>query len=401
LAREANQINMANVEFGNYAPADEPKDSTQYVYYTREGEYLGGITGSAKIFLTTKESYDQAAKAKNWDSVNDEANLVKYNDKAMTHSDFRYIAYIISHESGESDIKELRCVAFTSHNRSVSTKQTWRTLLASSYSSVPDKKELPDKNDEKSKLTRQAELDVLKGEEDLTKGAEFWDGTDFLAWGNSEQNPYNKLGQNKFDEYKFVEIPKDIYDDFLAGQGTKSTTYGDSGNHDLKKDHGTHEHIKVKGKGKNAVEKAKLKYSIPAADFEDQQYWTSGNFYYETGAKAKKGISATITAGKSIFWKIVSTRVTPETPQDGQQPQNGQPAPPQNQPQQGQPGMQQPGQPQHPDQQPQRPGAPPQHPGGAPQQPGAPPQYPGGQPQQPTIPPRRPGPFSFDPTDNY
>lgn len=60
-----------------------------------------------------------------------------------------------------ADIKELRCVAFTSRNRAVSTKKTWRSLLASGYSSVPNKKELPDKNDGKSKLARYAVETIL------------------------------------------------------------------------------------------------------------------------------------------------------------------------------------------------------------------------------------------------
>ena len=95
---------MTNVKFGDYNPSQEPKETVQYVYYTREGEYLGGVAGSAKIFITTKEKYDQAVAAKNWDALNDEANLVKYDSKALSHADFRYIAYIISHESGNADI---------------------------------------------------------------------------------------------------------------------------------------------------------------------------------------------------------------------------------------------------------------------------------------------------------
>ncbi|SDH50299.1 hypothetical protein SAMN05421827_12723 [Pedobacter terrae] len=322
---------MTNVKFGDYKPQEDPKDTLQYVYYTREGEYLGGIAGSAKIFTTTKEKYDQAVAAKNWDALNVDANLVKYDDKALLHSDFRYIAYIVSHESGNADIKELRCVAFTSRNRAVSTKKTWRSLLASGYSSVPNKKELPDNNDEKSKLARYAVLDVCFGVKDITDGAEFWDGTDFLAWGNSETNPYNKLGQNKFDEYKFVEIPKAIYDDFVAANGT-SARYKDKGNHNADTDQGTHEHLKKKVKkpvlgpdgkqvkgadGKPRFKEVevpdRIKYSVPSADFQDQQYWTSGNFYYDTNVKATNGISATITAGKSIFWKLTPNRLTAAT----------------------------------------------------------------------------------------
>ncbi|MDQ7961342.1 DUF4280 domain-containing protein [Flavobacterium lindanitolerans] len=260
------------------------------------------------------------------------AELLKENGTNITHSDFCYVAYIVSHEAGEEDLKELKCIAYASFNRAKNTKTTWKKLLSTGYSSVPNKTELSQtKKDNKSKLTRQALFYVLQGKDDLTKGAEFWDGTDFLAWGNSETNPYNKLGQNKFDEYKFVEIPKDVYDEFLKANGT-SARYKDKENHDAKTDKGTHEHTKKKvkkpvigkdgkqEKGKDGkplfqeVEVAdRIKYAIPASDFTDTNNWTSGNFYYDTGVKTTNGISGTIAAGKSVFWKLTPTRLTNAT----------------------------------------------------------------------------------------
>lgn len=304
---------MANVQFNTYTPPErQNRDTTQYVYYTRNGEYLGGVLDSKKIYTTTRETYDAAVAARDYSSVNDSLFLIKYDGNPISHSDFRYIAYIVSHESGNEDIRELRCIAFTSYNRSESQKKTWRDLLASGYSSVPDKIEMPTSNGNKNKLARQAVLDVLVGLEDITNGAEFWDGTDFLAWGNSEQNPYNKLGQNKFDEYKFIEIPRDIYDDFLAAQGSTTVNYPDRENHKSDNEHGDHTHIEVKNK--QGVVKKKIKYDLPANDFENEDYWASGNFYYDTGVNKTNGISATITAGKSIFWKLTSERLTPATP---------------------------------------------------------------------------------------
>jgi len=259
--------------------------------------------------------------------------ILQEGDKNISHSDFCYIAYVVKMEAGAEDLKELKCIAYTSFNRSRATKSKWKKLLSTSYSSVENKKEmLSSLNDKKSKLTRQALFYTLKGENDLTNGAELWDGTDFLAWGNSETNPYNKIGQNKFNEYKFIEIPKEIYNSFLSANGS-STKYSDKGNHNEKTDQGTHEHIKkkvkqiIKGKdgkiilakdGKPTYEElekpSKIKYTIPASDFENKDYWTSGDFYYETGVKVSNGISATINAGKSIFWKITKNRLTNEAP---------------------------------------------------------------------------------------
>ena len=104
-------------------------------------------------------------------------------------------------------MKRVRWVGYGSFNYSKEKKQTWKTVLAGKYSSVEGKKNLLESlEDEKSKLVRQSLFYVLNSEDDLTKGASFWDGTDFLAWGNSETNPYNKLGSNKFDEYKFNRL---------------------------------------------------------------------------------------------------------------------------------------------------------------------------------------------------
>ncbi|PAM94573.1 hypothetical protein B4N84_11370 [Flavobacterium sp. IR1] len=305
-------------------------------FYNVDGTFEGKIDekeneGTVEDVYTCKSKSTQKDKdGKEIASYND-IKLLLENDKNIKHSHFCYIAYVVKMEAGEEDFKELKCIAYASFNRSKTLKVSWKSLLATAYSSVGNKKEMSDSlDDEKSKLTRKALFYVLTGETDLTNSAEFWDGTDFLAWGNSETNPYNKLGQNKFDEYKFIEIPKDIYDSFLAANGS-STRYGDKGNHDDKTHVGTHEHITkkkkqvIKGKdgkpilgkdGKPTYEEidvpSKIKYSIPAADFENKDYWVSGNFYYDTGVKVTNGLSGTISAGKSIFWKITKTRLTAE-----------------------------------------------------------------------------------------
>jgi hypothetical protein len=330
------------------APAGEPEETSiaKFLpkildvnghFYNIDGTFEGKINESENVgsvddvYTCVGKSNSKNDKGEEILTYND-IKLLKENDKNITHSDFCYIAYVVKMEAGDNDLKELKCIAYSSFNRSKNTKSTWKKLLSTSYSSVNNKQEMKSSlNDDKSKLTRKALFYVLNKEDDLTNGAELWDGTDFLAWGNSETNPYNKLGQNKFDEYKFIEIRKDVYDSFLLANGT-STKYGDKGNHNDKSDKGTHEHIKkkvkqiVKGKdGKPLLDKngkpiyeevevpSKIKYKIPASDFENKDYWTSGNFYYEADLKKVNGISGTINAGKSIFWKITKTRLTSET----------------------------------------------------------------------------------------
>ena len=304
---DSGQVNVPESITTTGAPVPENvDDNTEYIYYSKEGLYLGGIESSPKVYLSTQGEYDKAKKDKKWSLINKESNLLKENGKNITNNDFSYISYVVKMESGDNDLKELKCIAFASYNRSRKVNKTWRGLLSTTYSSVPNKKllSISDK-DSKSINTRKAVISVLLNETDITKGAEFWDGTDFLAWGNSEQNPYNKLGQNKFDEYKFIEIPKDVYTDFVGAQSL-STTYPDKGNHTKGNDHGSHEHITIKKKEK---EVKKIKYKIPAAEFTDNKNWKSGNFYYETGVKATNGISGTISAGKSIFWKLTPNRL--------------------------------------------------------------------------------------------
>ncbi|WP_310556321.1 hypothetical protein [Flavobacterium sp.] len=346
----SNQQIIQKADGGNFyaKPEDAPKseEEIQYVnghFYNTDGTFEGKVDKALNTGIVS-DVYTCTGKGKAKDKDGKEIDvyngikLIKENDVNITHSHFCYIAYVVKMEAGDPDFKELKCIAYSSFNYSKDVtlkkdeKSKWKQVLAGKYSSVRKKKELKDSlNDDKSKLTRKALFYVLNGETDLTNGAKFWDGTDFLAWGNSETNIYNNLGQNKFDEYKFIEIPKDIYDSFVLANGT-SSRYPDAGNHNEKTHKGTHEHItkKVKKKildkdkkpvlgkdGKPTFEEvevpSKIKYAIPAADFENQDYWKSGNFYYDTGVKETYGISATVNAGKSIFWKKTKTRLTSET----------------------------------------------------------------------------------------
>ncbi len=320
---------------------DAPEKLINGYFYNVDGSYEGhaaskDYTGDpADVHTCTgKEAVKDKVGADTGEFKFTNSKLLKDGGRNIPHDDFCYVCYVVKAEAeaGEAELEELKCIAFASHNRAVKSKSTWRGLLASKYSSVQGKMEMSkDLKDAKSKLTRQAVFSVLQGEEDITKGAEFWDGTDFLAWGDSEMNPYGKLGQNKFDEYKFIEIPKDVFDGFVAANGA-STRYAEQEAHNPATDKGTHEHTSVKKtrrkkgpdgrpvkdkNGKTVMEEYEVKYlryALPAAEFKDPVNWTSGSFYYENGSKSSDGISATISAGKSIFWKPTPTRLTSATP---------------------------------------------------------------------------------------
>ncbi|ATA90302.1 hypothetical protein ACI75Y_12655 [Capnocytophaga stomatis] len=288
------------------------EDNVEYIYYTKDGEFLGGKEDSNKVYITTKAEYDKAKEKGEWSLINLEENLLKENDSEISNSEFRYICYIVKHEAGTTDLDEFKCIAFASYNRSVKIKKKWKNLLSTSYSSVPNKKEMDNGNGIKNQLTRKAVISVLIGEEDITDGAEFWDGTDFIAWGASETTPYNKKGQNKFKEYKFIEIPKSVYDKYLNAQASDAT-YNETEKycHNEETDSGTHQHfVKERKKGKETVYENKIKYEIPETVFKDQNNWKTGDFYYETSINTTYGIIATIASGKSIFWKLSKTKTS-------------------------------------------------------------------------------------------
>ncbi|MEG0900417.1 MAG: hypothetical protein RSF40_12015, partial [Oscillospiraceae bacterium] len=103
-----------------------------------------------------------------------------------------------------------------------------------------------------------------------------------------------------------------------------SATYPDKDKHKKDECQGDHEHTSIKkeikgedGKLINIEANKKIKYSIPAQEFKERKYRTCiGDFYYaenESGKKQTYGISATIAAGKSIFWKLTKVRLTEGT----------------------------------------------------------------------------------------
>lgn len=73
--------------------------------------------------------------------------------------------------------------------------------------------------------------------------------------------------------------------------------------HNEKTCEGTHKHIDAK----DGIRKTK--YLSIASSFTDISNWTNNVFYKETDVNVNIGISGTIAARKSIFWKETVNRL--------------------------------------------------------------------------------------------
>ena len=147
-------------------------------------------------------------------------------------------------------------------------------------------------NSERANFARKGVFDVLLGNPDPTGGARRWDGVDFLAFGLQSRNG---TPHNKFEEFSKITISDNIFQ-----------TYRDS----------------LQSKYSNRVGypagKGKMYFDLPAAVFRDSQNWRTtptGNqwgqkinyFEYATGQKNRSALTATATAGYSIFWACQPT----------------------------------------------------------------------------------------------
>jgi len=239
-------------------------------YYDLNGKYLGTDSiYDSKVYVATGIDTTRTGK--------DRFTLRK--DLNITHSQFGVAANIIRHESVDGNRLEVLYIAHTVHNRARELSSDIYSLLMTGYSSVPKtlKREMnSSKCDDGSNNTRAAVIDVLLGKVDPTLGATFWDGTDFLAWGLRSPNG---TPQNKFEEYKSIVIPMDVFHQYL----------------DSHCKHYPRDYVKYRGRV----------FQYPAKVFLKTDNWVGNQFQYTTGYNQPYGLVATVTAGLTIFWKTV------------------------------------------------------------------------------------------------
>lgn len=187
---------------------DQKEDDTEYIYYTKGGFYVGGKENSLKVYLSTQEEYNNAKKNEKWSLINNDSNVLKENEIAISNNEFSNDSYLVFHEASLTGDKNTALwIAHTINNALHSKykrgKKTFNELFKTGYSSVgsSDKKTII-KADNKSQnkiYARFAVIDVLIGGKDPTGSAYFWDGLDLFT-------RKGELDQPKFKQYTSVMI---------------------------------------------------------------------------------------------------------------------------------------------------------------------------------------------------
>jgi len=96
------------------------------IYYTKEGEFLGGKKDSKKIYLTTQTEYNKAKEKGKWSLINLEENLIKEKERIMPHSEFQDLAGTLYAEStaDEFSFEEIISICCVLNNRTTMDKTT-------------------------------------------------------------------------------------------------------------------------------------------------------------------------------------------------------------------------------------------------------------------------------------
>ncbi|MCX2961154.1 hypothetical protein [Rodentibacter caecimuris] len=254
-------------------PIDRVVSSNQengYYYNKNTGEFEGAV----KNGIGDKNRVFSCSGKRNEEYENSQL-------LPITHSEFRVSANIVRHETKTSGL-ECICIAFTARNRAKREKKSIYKLLISGYSSVSKDKKIEMRmvvKEKESLDSRKGLILALLNEEDPTNGAEFWDGTDFLAWGL--KNPSGR-SHAKFRQYTKITISKPLFDKYVMEQ-------------------------------KSVYKSGKVKYSgnyfvIPATVFTDPTNWKNGSFVYITGVNkppSEGQLEASVVAGHTIFWRVI------------------------------------------------------------------------------------------------
>lgn len=172
-------------------------DDTEYVYYTKEGEFLGGKEDSEKIYLTTQSKYDKAKEKVEWGLINLEENLMKgTQNEIVTHTIFIAFASMVWDESSgireESFAIASATTNYLKYAKSLNLKCLEDVVMYENHFSYGAEQAKLDhfygnrlyKNNSKNAI--EAVINTLHPEikipytNDYSQGADAWDGIDLV-----------------------------------------------------------------------------------------------------------------------------------------------------------------------------------------------------------------------------
>ena len=182
------------------------KDNTEYIYYTEEGQYLGGNTNSNKVFISTKNEYDKAKEKGNWNLLNIESNILKEGTKSITHNFLIDTAGIIFAESSQYRYnknnfpEELKYEMFALASVYKANKVAFakNTDTKKKYVGRTSQQRNNAKSD---KLAIEAIIKVylLNKEKDWSNGADMWDGAEQAMYPIGEDSFFIERGKGRIE----------------------------------------------------------------------------------------------------------------------------------------------------------------------------------------------------------
>jgi RHS repeat-associated protein len=260
-------------------------------YYAANGKFLaqGGDKNNTEVRLArsggkTKSGSDIFVAV---DKSGKDASL--WTIVHTNHTTFLQVSSVIAQETSGNSATEALYISHTLNNKAKELGKTLEQTLAKESSvgvSSGSQSTTFDQNNNSKKVlnSRAGLIDVLVGNSDPTGGATQWDGNDFLAWGLTN-GPYSDGSHAKFREYGRIEINGDILMSFKGEIG------------------------KTHPSGKISWNSLGVKNIPIMADvFKQNLDMEEGVFDYKTKSKSKNTLTATTTAGESIFWKVTKDK---------------------------------------------------------------------------------------------
>lgn len=209
----------------------------EYIYYEKNGTYLGGKENSLRIYLVEKNLFDKAKTNQIWSTINIESKAIKLFSNYLSHQDLLEYAGIINGEAthyagqkagiAKDELKKERYaisnVIYNFMKSSTSIKKVKDIPLRFAYArkdKTPPYNKIvnstqTERNNEWVKVAIYAVFNAVVGSEDYSNGATQWDGGDVFTgnyYSKTSKNNYNPMRHYRQLAHNYEARLKGIYD---------------------------------------------------------------------------------------------------------------------------------------------------------------------------------------------